>query len=822
MRAIEELLRELTVAEKAALLEGYESWMTNAVPRLDIPAVYLTDGPVGVRKKADTKGSGNLGLGKSCPSTAFPTGVTIANGWSEENARRMGEAVGKECRAYDVQVLLGPAINLKRDPRCGRNFEYYSEDPVLAGKLAAGFTTGVQSTGTAACPKHFALNNTEDYRYMGDSVADERAERELYLKAFEICVRESSPKTMMCAYNKINGTHASENAGIMTDILRGEWGYEGLVMTDWGATHDRVAGVKAGVELDMPGGIWENRKAIIQAAESGELTEEDLNRAVERVLKLVASFDGQKKCDEKPEKLFEEHLKLATELACEGAVLLKNEDNALPLQQEEHVLVVGDLFTKMRYQGAGSSGLNPAYLISPQMAFDASGVAYTYKRGYREIEHSVDVELEIDALAEAKNVDTVLFFGGLTDLFESEGYDRKDIALPENQLSLIRKLCAVGRKVVVVLFGGSTVELPFEESVSAILHMFLPGEGGGEACRRLLFGEAEPGGRLSETWMRTCADIPFGERFGKRQIEEYRENIFVGYRFFDEAAEKIRYPFGYGLSYTKFSWHSGSVMLENGRIIARITVENTGERTGSDVVQLYVGKNAGSAVFKAQKELKAFRKITLKPGESREVVLEIGQENLSYYNTRENRWVIENGKYPIYLAASARDIRYTGSIEVTGQREAAAPYSKETLDAYAAITQCDIPDSVFAETIGRPIPGEPKVIPFTIESPIRDYDRTPYGKFLRKCIVKGVAFTGRKIRKLPEGTERDELVKNQRFLLELIPMNCPRSLVQSSGGMVQMQVAHAVTAFANGHVFRAMRELVRRDKPLPLPCKQKK
>lgn len=822
MRPIDQLLRELTVEEKAALLEGFESWMTNAVPRLDIPAVYLTDGPVGVRKKADTTGTGSLGLGKSCPSTAFPTGVTIANGWSEENARRMGEAVGKECCAYDVQVLLGPAMNLKRDPRCGRNFEYYSEDPVLAGKLAAAFTRGVQSTGTAACPKHFALNNTEDYRYMGDSVVDERAARELYLKAFEICVRESDPKTMMCAYNKINGTHASENAWLMTDILRGEWGYKGLVMTDWGATHDRVAGVKAGVELDMPGGVWENRKAIIRAAKTGELTEEELNRAVARVLSLVESAAKQEKGGAKPEELFDSHLELATNLACDGAVLLKNEEKILPLNREDRVLVVGDLFTKMRYQGAGSSGLNPARLVTPKMAFDAAGVSYSYQRGYREIEDSVDVDLEIEALTAAKEADTVLFFGGLTDLFESEGYDRKDISLPENQISLIRKLCAVGTKVVVVLFGGSAVELPFEESAAAILHMFLPGEGGGEACRRVLFGEAEPGGRLSETWMRSCGDIPYGDRFGKAEIEQYRENIYVGYRYFDEAAEKIRYPFGYGLSYTEFAWRGGSVSLADGTITAYITVENTGSRTGSEVVQLYTGRNANTSVFKAQKELKAFRKITLAPGERREVVLEVAESELSYYNTVEKAWVLENGSYPVHLAASARDIRFTGTIEVTGQREAATPYSEEAVRSYADIALCAIPDSVFEETIGRPIPQEPDTLPFTVESPIRNYHHTPCGKFLRGCIVKGVSFTGRKIRKLPEGRERDELVKNQHFLLELIPQNCARSLVQSSGGMVQMKVARAVTAFANGHIFRALRELIKRDKPLPLPCKQKK
>ena len=820
MRPINELLEQLTIPEKAALLEGVESWMTNAVPRLGIPAIYLTDGPLGLRKKADGKGEGSLGLGNSCPSTAFPASVNIANSWNRDNARRMGEAIGEECRAYDVQVLLGPALNLKRDPRCGRNFEYYSEDPLLSGAMAAAFTSGVQSTGTAACPKHFAVNNSENFRYMGDSVLDERAARELYLKSFEICVKESRPRTMMCSYNKVNGTHASENPWLLTDVLRGEWGYDGLVMSDWGAVRDRVAGVRAGLDLDMPGGVWENRRSIIQAAENGTLSREALDRAVTNVLNLVASFENLPPHRADLAKLLRDHLEMATEMACDSAVLLKN-DGVLPLRRDEKVLVVGDLFEKMRYQGAGSSALNPAHLITPAKAFAAAGHTYEFVRGYREKEDAVDVDLEIEALSAAKQADTVLFFGGLTELFESEGYDRRDISLPDNQLSLIRKLCAADKRVVVVLFGGGVVELPFEENVSAILNMFLPGEGGGEATRRVLYGEAEPGGRLSETWMKSCGDIPFGECYSMKQIEQYRENIYVGYRFFDEAPEKIRYPFGFGLSYTTFSYRDLKISHENGTICVAVTVENTGERAGSEVVQLYIGRNANSAVFKAQKELKAFEKVRLAPGESREVVFSIPETALAYYHTAQHAWIVENGEYPVFVAASTRDIKLSGSVTVSGQREVSAPYSDAVVKAYANIAACDISDAVFEETIGRPIPSEPPVRPFTIESPIMDYRESATGKFLLGCIVKGVAFTGRKIRKLPDGPERDEQIKSQRFLLELLPHNCPRSLIQSAGGMVQMNIAHAVTEFANGHILRAITVLLRRDKPLPLPCKEK-
>lgn len=821
MEKIQELMNHLTIPEKAALLEGYESWMTNSIPRLKIPSIYLTDGPVGVRKKKSERGEGVMGLGQSCPATAFPTSVTIANSWNTENARRMGEAVGRECHAYGVDVLLGPALNLKRDPRCGRNFEYYSEDPVLAGKMAAAFTTGVQSTGTAACAKHFALNNSENFRYMGDSVVDERAARELYLKAFEICVREGRPGTIMCSYNKIRGVHASENRWLLTDVLRDEWGFEGLVMTDWGATRDRVEGVKAGLDLDMPGGVWENRKHIMEAVESGELTMETLDRAVENILRLVAGFEerGEKCAD--VEQMLSEHLELAVELAADGAVLLKNY-GALPLTDQEPILVVGDLFEKMRYQGAGSSGINPAHLISPKTAFDRAGVVYEYARGYHEMSDEVDTSLEIEVLTAAKNVDTVLFFGGLTELFESEGYDREDLSMPGNQLSLIRKLCSAGKRVTVILFGGSPMELPFAEDVTAILYMGLPGEGGGEAVRRVLFGEAEPGGRLSETWMKTCGDIPFGDHFSRSKIECYRENIFVGYRFFDESPDKVRYPFGYGLGYTTFSYRDLEVRQENGRIIADVTVENVGERTGSEVVQLYAGRNATSDVFKARKELKAFAKIKLEPGESRRVTLEIRESELAYYNTREKAWVLENGEYPIQIASSSADIRLSRVVTVSGQPKAAVPYSENTVKEYRKISAGTISDEAFAETLGYPIPQEPEMLPYTLESPFNDYQNNRTGRFIFSCISKGIAFTGRKADKMPEGTARDELIRNNRFILELIPRNCPRSLIQSSGGVAQMNVARAVTEFANGHFFRAFKELLKADKPKPLPCQEQK
>lgn len=643
---IQDILQKLTPEEKAALVEGWQSWQTNAIPRLGIPSVCLTDGPVGVRKKVVREGTGATGLGLSQPSTVFPASVSIANGWSPENAERMGRAIGEECVGYDVQVLLGPGLNLKRDPRCGRNFEYFSEDPLLAGKMAAAFVRGVQSTGTAACPKHFAMNNNENYRYLCDAVVDERAMRELYLKPFEICVKESRPRALMCAYNRVNGEYASQNSWLLTEILRQEWGFDGLTVTDWGATVDRPKALAAGMDLDMPGGQRSNRRAILRALKDGALSPAHLDRAAGNVLRLIgervpAAPAGQ-------QQPFAAHAALAVELAADGAVLLQN-DGILPLRPGQRVLAVGELFEKMRYQGAGSSALRPARLVTPKAAFASAGVPHVYAPGYREASQAPDAALEAAALAAAGEAEVILFFGGLTEDFESEGFDREDLSLPDNQLRLMEQLCATGKPVVAVLFGGSPFELPFADHCRAILHMFLPGQCGGEACRRLLWGEAEPGGRLSETWMRSCTDIPFGRDYGKRRVIPYYESIFVGYRHYDRHPERIRFPFGHGLSYTSFRYDALHIEHSGGVIRATVTLTNTGSRPGSEVVQLYAGKNAGSALFKAEQELRAFAKVRLQPGETRRITLDFPEADLACFNSRERRWVLENGVYPILV-----------------------------------------------------------------------------------------------------------------------------------------------------------------------------
>ena len=816
MKSVQSLLNALTLSEKAALLEGYQSWMTNPVPRVGLPAIHLTDGPMGVRKRASEANEGMMGLGSCLPSTVFPAPTALANSWDPELADEAGFAIGRECTAYGVQVLLAPALNLKRDPRCGRNFEYFSEDPLLSGELAAAFTRGVQRAGIAACPKHFALNNCENHRFMGNSVADLRAMRELYLKSFEICVKKGRPRAMMCAYNQINGVPCSENRWLLRDVLRTEWGFDGAVITDWGATRDRAAGVLAGVDLDMPGGVRANRAAILEAAQRGAFSAGELDAAVGNVLRLI--LDSQSAAGQIPDMaaLLPDHDDLATEMAAKCAVLLKN-DGILPLTPNQRVLAVGDLFEKMRYQGAGSSALNPARLCTPKDAFDRAGAPGAFARGYRADLDAPDPVLEAEALAAAADRDVILFFGGLTETQESEGFDRPDMSMPENQTALIRKLCACGKPVVLILFGGAPMELP-DADAAAILYMSLPGQGGGEACRRLICGEANPCGKLPETWMRTAGDIPCAAAFSMGKTELYRESIHVGYRYFDNAPRRVRFPFGHGLSYTHFEYSNLQVRQMAEEVIVSLSLKNDGGVDGAEVVQLYAGRNADSAVFKAPKQLMAFRRIALAAGAARRVELRFPARDLAYYHADNGRWVIENGTYPILVGASSRDIRLESAVRISGQEPAPAPYDPEVTAAYTDLAARPASDAMFARLLRGPIPADPPARPFTLESPLSDLRASGMGRLLYRIVAAVLNRHLKKINAMPDGPDKALHLKNHRFILGMMPRISPRALSQSSGGRMQMNQAQAMVATANGHILRALGLLLRKDRVPPLPC----
>ena len=578
----EAIIRQMTVEEKAALVSGTNFMYTNPIPRLRIPSLRMSDGPHGLRLQ---KEGGDNGVSESEPATAFPTAAATASGWNPENTRRMGEAIAEECRYYGVNTLLGPGVNIKRNPLCGRNFEYFSEDPLLAGVMGAAEVAGVQSKGVGVSVKHFALNNSENYRFMGNSVASEKTIREIYLKPFEYVVKHAHPATIMCAYNRINGTFCSENEWLLSDVLRKEWGFDGVVMSDWGAVHDRVAGLRAGLDLEMPGDTAICRRWILDGIADGSLPAENLDAACRNILRWIDAY--QKPADPAPVD-WDAHHALAGKIAADCAVLLKN-DGVLPLKGSEKLHITGELFANMRYQGAGSSMIRPTKVTTPKDAFTAHGVK-TY------------------ALEES---DTVLVFAGLTDMYESEGCDREDMRLPEEQLKQIDALAESGKKIVVVLFGGSPVELPFCDRVNAILNMYLPGQNGGTAAYDLLFGVKNPSGKLAETWPMRYEDVPGHESFGKGLNEIYAEGTEVGYRYYQRHSVPVRFPFGFGLSYTTFEH---SEWERNGNTYTQ-TITNTGSRFGGEVAQLYVDG-----------ALKGFEKIYLKPGESRTVTITVDDE----------------------------------------------------------------------------------------------------------------------------------------------------------------------------------------------------
>ena len=612
---LEAIIRQLTVEEKAALVSGTDFMYTNPIPRLGIPSLRMSDGPHGLRVQ---KEGGDNGTSESEPATAFPTAVTTASGWNPENARKMGAAIAAECRWYGIHTLLGPGVNLKRNPLCGRNFEYFSEDPLLAGVMGAAEVEGVQSGGVGVSVKHFALNNSENYRFMGNSIASEKTIRSMYLKPFEYIVKHAKPASIMCAYNRINGLFCSENKWLLTDVLRREWGFDGVVMTDWGAMHDRVASLKAGLDLEMPGDTAICRRWILDGVADGSLPMEELDKACRNILRWIDRC--VKPADPAPVD-WEAHHTLAGEIAADCAVLMKN-DGVLPLKGTERLHAAGALFSNMRYQGAGSSMIHPTMVTTPKDAFDQRGVKY-------------------DSAPE--DSDVILVFAGLTDEYESEGCDRESLRLPQEQLELIDRMCGVGKPVVVVLYGGSVVELPFADKVSAILDLFLPGQNGGTATAELIFGDKNPSGKLSETWPMRYADVPSSGTFGKGVQEVYAEGTEIGYRYYEAHNIPVRYPFGHGLSYTTFS-HTDWV--KNGDSYTQ-SITNTGDRFGGEVAQLYLNG-----------ELKGFQKVYLQPGETATVTVTPEPEEKTAYS---DELIVppEPARYPVTLESRFSDLQQT-------------------------------------------------------------------------------------------------------------------------------------------------------------------
>lgn len=676
-----ELVAQMTLEEKAAYLSGKDFWHTEEIQRLGIPSFMMCDGPHGLRKQLD-KGD-HLGINESIKTICYPASSAVAASFDTALAEELGERLGEECQKENISMLLGPGINMKRSPLCGRNFEYYSEDPLVAGEMAAAYVKGLQSKRILACPKHFAANNQETKRMSGDSVVDERTYHEIYLSAFEKVINQAEPHAIMCAYNKINGTYCSENKELLTDILREQFGFHGFVVTDWGAGKDPVKGVKVGLDLCMPGGNDRHKNAILAAVEEGTLKEAEIDRAVTRILEtFLWSMEGQPEQNNVSEETVEkENHMFARKMAENSAVLLKNKGNILPLR-DETVAFIGAFASEPRYQGSGSSHINSVHDSDAVSAVHEKGKDITYVKGYEKKIGANDENLLAEAVETAKRVDKVIVFAGLTDEYESEGFDRKTLDMPENQNRLISEIAKVNQNIVVVLHNGAPVTMPWLDEVSGILEMYLGGDVVGEATVNLLYGDVNPSGKLPETFPCKLEDNPSYLNFpGENGCPEYREGIFIGYRYYEKKKMDVLFPFGYGLSYTTFEYSdlhiSSDRMNDSDKLLVSVKVKNTGNMVGKEVVQLYI-QDVESNVIRPVKELKAFAKVELAPGESKECHFVLDKRAFAYYEVKIHDYYVESGDFRILIGASSDDIRLEGRVHVESTVELPCLFTKES------------------------------------------------------------------------------------------------------------------------------------------------
>ena len=712
-----EILQKLSLEQKCALLSGKNTWQTQDYPKQGVPAIWLSDGPNGLRKQAGA--ADHLGLNPSVPATCFPTAATMANSWDPALVEEVGRALGEETAANRVNVLLGPGLNVKRSPLCGRSFEYFSEDPYLSGKMAAAYVRGIQENGVAACPKHFAVNSQELRRMASNSVLDERTLRELYLTAFEIVVKEAHPKSIMSAYNKVNDIYANENHHLLVDILRNEWGFDGAVVTDWGGSNDHVEGVKNGSTLEMPSPGLGGARKLLKAVAEGSLTEQEIDLRVDELLELMLSTTTAM---EKAPRKFDEkaHHELARRAAAESIVLLKNEGGILPLKYGKKIALIGDFALTPRYQGAGSSMVNPTQVDSLKDAMEAAELEMVgYCAGCERSGKQNQAYLD-EAVSQAKMADVVLLCIGLDESSESEGLDRTHIGIPAVQKQLLDAVTAANPNVVAVVSAGSVIETDWVEKCKAVVHGYLGGQAGAGAMLAVLTGWQNPCGRLAETIPLRYEDTPAARYFpGRKQNAEYREGLYVGYRYYETANKAVRYPFGYGLSYTTFAYSDLKVNAEN----VTFTITNTGSVAGAEVAQLYVAK-PDAKVFRPAKELKGFVKVFLKPEESKAVTITLDDKTFRYWNVATDHWEVEGGNYQLLVGANVQDIRLTAEIALPGTG-APDPYAGKALEHYRIAHVQDVPDAEFEALLGRPLPEETTAIDRTMTLGELNHSRSP-------------------------------------------------------------------------------------------------
>ncbi len=804
MDNIQELISQLTLEEKAGLCSGLNFWYLKGVERLGVPSIMMSDGPHGLRKQAIA--ADHIGLHDSVPATCFPTASALAATWNRELLYEVGKALGEECRQEKVSVILGPGANIKRSPLCGRNFEYFSEDPYLTGEMAKSHIAGVQSQGVGASLKHFAANNQETRRMTTDSLVDERALREIYLPGFETAVKEAQPWTVMCAYNRINGTYASEHRRLMTEILKEEWGHQGLVVTDWGAMNDPVEALKAGVELEMPGMPSGSQAKIVAAVRSGALDEAALDRAVARILALVAravpalaqdfAYDPQA------------HHALARRAAGEGAVLLKNEGGLLPLPAGVKVALLGRFARSPRYQGAGSSLINPTHLenLSEELGKIIGEDRLLYAPGYTE-KGAVDEALLQEALAAAAQADVVVVCAGLSEMDEVEGLDRRHMRLPAGHTALIERIAAAHGRVVVVLSNGSPVEMPWAGSVAAILEGYLGGQAGAGALADLLTGQVNPSGKLAETFPLRLEDTPARPYPGGPVTVEYRESLYVGYRYYDTAGVEVLFPFGHGLSYTTFAYRDLALRQTGDTVTATFKVKNTGRAAGQEIAQLYV-RDVASTAFRPEKELKGFAKVALQPGEEREIAIALGPRAFAFFDAGSQGWVVEPGDFEILVGASSRDIRLSAVIRLPDGQGRVTPPDKDRLAAYyhpthsAAEGSGRFPQAGFEALLGHPVP--PNVGPvkgqYTLNTPLSEMAGSFVGRLLYGVMRGGVQKAAAGKEDTPTGV-----------MILSMGAEMPLRSMLMSGGMFTRARLEALLAIINGRVLKGLLGLLRKS-----------
>ncbi len=782
-----ELISKMTLEEKVGLCSGKDFWNLKGIERLGIPEIMVTDGPHGLRKK-NPEGKG--GLEDSVPTTCFPTAATTACSWDPELLYEMGVALGEECLQEKVSVILGPGVNMKRSPLCGRNFEYFSEDPLLAGELASGWIDGVQSQGIGTSMKHFAVNSQEKKRMIIDSVVDERTLREIYLTAFEIAVKKSQPWTIMNSYNKINGVYASDNEYLQKKILRDDWGFEGIVVSDWGAVNDRIEGFKNGNELEMPSSFGINDKKICDAVRNGKLSESVVDDNADRMLTLIKKSEAAFKDGYTYDK--EAHHKLAAKICGQSIVLLKNEDKILPVGKEKKIAVIGEMARAPRYQGAGSSLIKPTKITDAFDGLLGKGYTLNFAPGYNKKKDEIMPAMVTDACKIAEKADIALVFIGLTEEYESEGYDREHMNLPKSHNNLVEEVLKVNENVIVVLSGGSPVTMPWLGKVKGLINGYLGGQASGDAIADIVSGDLCPSGKLAETYPLSLADVPCCNYYpGTKRLAEHKEGIYIGYRYYDTAQKDVLFPFGFGLSYTEFKYSdlklSKKKIEDTDTLTVSYKIKNVGNCDGAEISQVYVSDKE-STIFRPAKELKGFKKVFLKAGEETTVEIELGKRAFAFYNAGAATWQVESGEFEILVGASSRDIKLTANVFVESTDNSPIPDYRQTAPSYYGANVQSLSDKEFEAVLGRKIPARDFAVGsrFTMANSLGDAADTKWGSKINVMISSAVDIS----------IKGDE---SMAAMLKAMALEIPiRNFVSMSSGVFTEEMAKGLLMILNG------------------------